>query len=379
MYLYQNDKKYFAQVSEGIEELGAEELSELGAKDIETIHRGIYFTAEKDVLYRINYNTRIISRVLAPLISFQCHNTDKLYERTKKLSWEQFLTKDNSFAIFSSVSESKITHSKYASLKLKDAIVDYFREKYNKRPAVNTRNPDVWFHLHIRNNKAVISTDTSGGSLHRRGYRKEGLEAPMQETLGASIIRLSGWNGEQPLYDPMCGSGTLLAEALMSYCRIPSQYLRRHFGFQQLPDYDDKLWKKVKRASDKKIRDLPQGLISGSDISKKAITVTKNNLKAIPHSDKIELKVMDYEKIYSLKDTVIVINPPYGIRIQTKGSTEDFYKRLGDFFKQNCKNSTAYIYFGERKYIKNIGLRTSFKKPLRNGGIDGRLVKLELY
>jgi putative N6-adenine-specific DNA methylase len=379
MYLYQKDKKYFAQVSEGIEELGAEELSELGAKDIETIHRGIYFTAEKDVLYRINYNTRIISRVLAPLISFQCHNTDKLYERTKKLSWEQFLTKDNSFAIFSSVSESKITHSKYASLKLKDAIVDYFREKYNKRPAVNTRNPDVWFHLHIRNNKAVISTDTSGGSLHRRGYRKEGLEAPMQETLGASIIRLSGWNGEQPLYDPMCGSGTLLAEALMSYCRIPSQYLRRHFGFQQLPDYDDKLWKKVKRASDKKIRDLPQGLISGSDISKKAITVTKNNLKAIPHSDKIELKVMDYEKIYSLKDTVIVINPPYGIRIQTKGSTEDFYKRLGDFFKQNCKNSTAYIYFGERKYIKNIGLRTSFKKPLRNGGIDGRLVKLELY
>lgn len=379
MYLYQKNKRFFAQISEGIEKLGAEELDELGAENIETIHRGIYFTAEKNILYRINYNARIISRVLAPLTTFPCNHTDKLYEKAKKINWEQFLKHSNTFAIFSSVSESRIRHSKYASLRLKDAIADYFREKYGKRPSIDTRNPDVWFHLHIRDDKAVISLDTSGGSLHRRGYRKYGLEAPMQETLGASLIRLSEWNGDKPLYDPMCGSGTLLIEALMNYCRIPALYLRKRFGFQKLPDYDDKQWKKEKSKADKRIRDISPGLISGSDISKKAIETAKMNLKQIPHSDKIKLKIKDFEKLSALENQVIVTNPPYGIRIKTKNKMEEFYKNFGDFLKQKCKGSNAYVYFGERKYIKNIGLRTSFKKALRNGGIDGRLVKLELY
>lgn len=379
MYAYQKNKLFFAQIADGIKELGAQELSELGAREVSPAYRGLYFSADKETLYRINYCSRLASRILAPLISFNCRTNDQLYKKAKEINWTDFLSQEKTFAVFGNVSNSEINNSHYASLRLKDAIVDSFREISGTRPNVNARNPDVWLNIHIRNNRAIISLDTSGGSLHRRGYRKDSQPAPMQETVAAAIIRYTKWNGEVPLYDPMCGSGTLLCEALMHCCHIPSGIFREHFGFKFLPDYDKVLWTKEKKKLDRQIRELPERNISGSDISPKAVEIARINIQNVQHGEKIKLDVLDFRESNGLENGVIITNPPYGIRMGNRQNLDLLYKSLGDFLKQKCKGSTAYIYFGERAFIKHIGLKAAWKKPLKSGGLDGRLVKYELF
>ena len=231
VYQYQKNGRYFAQIADSLKEAGAKELVELGAKDVRPDFSGIHFRADKATLYRINYLTRLLSRCLAPLISINCPDTDTLYEKAKRIEWEDFFTESNTFAVLGNISDSAISHSKYAALRLKDAVVDYFREKTGQRPDVSVRDPDILLNLHIRNDRAVISLDTSGGALHRRGYREETVSAPMQETVAAAIIRFSQWDGSVPLYDPLCGSGTLLCEALMRYSNIPAGIFRNRYGF----------------------------------------------------------------------------------------------------------------------------------------------------
>ncbi len=379
MYEYQKKKRFFAQIAEGITELGAEELSELGAWDISPSYGGIYFNAENETLYRINYSSRLTTRILAPLASFSCRTPELLYENAKKINRGDFISEENTFAVFSNVSNSKITNSHYAALRLKDAVVDLFREKSGKRPSIDSRNPDIWLNLHIRNDQAVISLDTSGGSLHRRGYRKDAVEAPMQETVAAAIIKYSEWDGQAPLYDPMCGSGTLLCEALMHYCRIPSGIFRKHFGFEFLPDFDNLLWTETKEKVDLKIRELPEGHITGSDISPKAVEISRDNIQNLQFGDKIHIETFDFKNLKGLENGIIVTNPPYGIRTGKRPELDLLFKELGDFLKQKCKGSSAYIYFGERELIKKIGLKPTWKKPLKTGGLDGRLVKYELF
>ena len=370
---------FFAQTQDGLEEIGSEELSELGATDIHQAYRGVYFHADQATLYRINYMARHLTRILAPILKFQCHSTDYLYKKAKGVEWSLFFTPEQTFAIDGAVSNSKIRHSQYASLRLKDAIVDYFTESDRRRPSVRRIDPDVWINLHVENDRAVISFDASGGSLHRRGYREETVEAPMQEIVAASIVRLTEWDGSKPLYDPMCGSGTLLIEALMAYCRIPAGFLRKRFGFESLPDFDQASWKKVKKEANDGIRALPPGLISGSDISPQAIDAAKTNAHTIPHGKKIEFRILDFKKIDDLSDKVILCNPPYGIRLGKEDELISFYRELGNFLKRRCKGSTAFIYFGDRKWIPYIGLKPSWKKALKSGGLDGRLAKFEMY
>src|SRR4030042_2078434 len=277
MYQYQNSG-YFAQAPGMMEELCEQELLELGATNTKTAYRGVYFKADKPALYRINYTSRLISRVLAPLMTFHCHNTNVLIKTAEKIRWEEIFSVDKTFAITGSVAKSQITNSLYASQVLKDGIADYFRAKFGKRPNVETVNPDVRFNLHIEKDTAVISLDTSGESLHKRGYRLLAGEAPMQETLAAAIIRISKWGGEKPLLDCMCGSGTILCEALMHYCRIPAQKLRKKFGFFHLPDFNKSAWEKFKDEADSKIRSLPKGIISGRDKSQITVNIAKENL-----------------------------------------------------------------------------------------------------
>jgi putative N6-adenine-specific DNA methylase len=379
MYDYQKNNIFFAQVAEGVKEAAAVELSELGAKNINPAYRGIYFMARREALYRINYSTRLASRVMAPLLSFDCPDPDQLYKKTKQINWTDFISPANTFAVFSNVSNSRITNSHYASLKVKDGIVDSFREKAGDRPDIDARNPDIWLNLHIRNDRAVISIDTSGGSLHRRGYRKGSVSAPMQETVAAAIIRYSEWDGSVPLYDPMCGSGTLISEALMHYCRIPSGILRGKFGFEFLPDFEKHLWARTKKELDCNIRNLPEGYISGSDSSRQAVKISEANLHNLPHGEKVKLETGNFRTGKGLKNGVIITNPPYGIRMKNVKDLNLLYKSLGDFLKQKCTGSTAYIYFGEREFIKKIGLKPAWKKPLKTGGLDGRLVKYELF
>ena len=379
MYEYQRNKLYFAQIADGIKELGAGELSELGARKVSPVYGGIYFNADREALYRINYFTRFASRILAPLASFDCGAPDQLYEKAKQINWPDFISVENTFAVSGNVSNSMINNSHFASLRLKDGIVDSFRELTGKRPDVDSRNPDIWLNLHIRNDKAVISIDTSGGSLHRRGYRKDSVSAPMQETVAATIIRYAEWNGEVPLYDPMCGSGTLLCEALMHCRKIPSAIFREHFGFEFLPDYDVPVWRKVKKELNGQIRDLPEGCIAGSDLSPKAVEISRLNIDNLEHGEKIKLEALDFRKSRGLENGIIITNPPYGIRMGNRRELDLLYKSLGDFLKQKCKGSAAYIYFGDREFIKKIGLKPTWKKPLKTGGLDGRLVKYELF
>ncbi|MBU0991249.1 MAG: class I SAM-dependent RNA methyltransferase [Proteobacteria bacterium] len=379
MYIYQETNDYFAQISDGLEELGADELKTLGASDVKPGFRGIHFTASQEILYRIVYNARLISRVLAPLVSFPCNDTDALYREAKKIKWSDFLSSWFTFAVFSNVSNSNINHSQFASLRLKDAIVDYFREKTGKRPNVDPKNPSVWFNLHIRDDRALISLDVSGGSLHKRGYRKHTVEAPIQETLGAAIIKMSGWDGSVPLIDPMCGSGTLLCEALMHHCMIPSGFLKKQTGVKFLPDYNEKVYKIIVSTSNRKIRSFQDRLIFGYDIAQQAVDAARRNANRIPGGAQIRFEQKNFKHIDKLENSVIVCNPPFGIRLKPSDDMGEFYAAFGDFLKQKCQGSTAYIYFGEREYIKHLGLKTTFKKEMKNGGLDGRLVKVELY
>jgi putative N6-adenine-specific DNA methylase len=379
-YEYQQTRRYFAQVAEGMEQLAAEELSELKAENVRPGYRGLRFEADPATLYTINYTARLISRVLAPIATFHCHSHEYLYRRARNIEWSDFFTADHTFAIFANVSNSKIRHSQYAAQRLKDAVVDYFTEKWKRRPSIDKTDPDLWIGLHIENNRAVLSLDTSGGSLHRRGYREMTMSAVMQETLAAAIIRLSSWDGSVPLYDPMCGTGTLLSEALMHYCRIPAAYLRKSFGFEFLPDFDPPLWKETRERTDRSIRELPRGMIAGSDVSRKAIEISRTNLRNLPYGDKIALQTQDFRTLKDMGKRVIVCDPPYGIRSPgKKEELPDLYRGLGDFLKKECSGSTAYVYFGNRDLMRYVGLKPSRKIPLYAGGLDGRLVKYELY
>jgi putative N6-adenine-specific DNA methylase len=378
-YQYQKDGWYFAQVADGLKEAGAAEIAQLGAEDVRPEFSGIHFRADKSTLYRINYLTRLLSRCLAPLISFACPDTDTLYEKAKHIQWEEFFVPGTTFAVSGNVSDSAISHSKYAALRLKDAVADYFREKTGQRPDVSARNPDIMLNLHIRNDDAVISLDISGGALHRRGYRAETVAAPMQETVAAAVIRFSEWDGSAPLYDPLCGSGALLCEALMHYCRIPAGIFRTRFGFEFLPDFDRAVWQQVKNEADGHIRELPQGLIAGSDVSAEAVGAARTNLMGLHFGSNASVARADFRKLPALEGHVIVTNPPYGIRMGGDDNLAVFYKDLGDFLKQKCKGSSAFVYFGEREYIKRIGLKASWKIPIKAGGLDGRLVKYEMY
>lgn len=379
MFSYQKTNRYFAQIANGLEEVGQKELALLGATEIKEAYRGLYFQADKETLYRINYRSRVCSRVSASLLRFDCHSTKYLYKTALKMPWDELLQKNSKFIISATTSNSYLKHSLYAAQCLKDAIADYFTNKYGIRPSIDKENPDLWLDLHIDKNKANISLNTSGDSLHKRGYRLESVEAPMQESLAAAIIDLSQWDGEKNLIDPMCGSGTLLSEALIKYCRLPAAFARKKFGFMSMPDYDHKIWQRVKEEEDDKIRSLPSGLISGSDQANRAVKAARRNLRVVKFGSKIALQTRRYQEIAEINNAVIICNPPYGIRLNKKSDMGSFMEEFGNFLKRRCTGSTAYIYLGKRELIKKVGLKPSWKKPIMTGGLDGVLAKYELY
>jgi putative N6-adenine-specific DNA methylase len=379
VFAYQKNSRFFATIAEGLEKEGAEELTSLGGIDPEPAYRGIHFNADQETLYRIVYQSRLCSRILAPLLSFDCHSPKYLYKTARTLPWEVLLKKTGSLAVTATVANSSIKHSQYAALCLKDAIVDTFRDKFGSRPDVDRQNPDLLLNLHIDNNRAVISIDASGGALHRRGYRQNTGAAPMQETLAAAIIRSSGWDGTRPLVDPMCGSGTLLCEALMISCRIPAGYLRKRFGFESLPDFDRSKWQDLRREIDREITVLPEGLIRGADISKEAASAARSNLNLLPNGTDVIVKSCSFIDGGPIENSVIVCNPPYGIRIGNREMTAELLKEFGSFLKHNCRGSAVFLYFGQREMLKMIGLKTSLRMPLKNGGLDGVLAKYEMF
>ncbi|WP_035237097.1 THUMP domain-containing class I SAM-dependent RNA methyltransferase [Desulfobacter vibrioformis] len=378
-YIYERESRYFAQVAESVKDLALKEIQDLGGNKARPVFRGIWFEADKSTFYKIVYLSRLVSRVLVPLVEFDCKDKDALYKGARTIRWEEFLTPKKTFSIAANVSESQITHSNFAGLRVKDAIADYFRDRTNRRPSVDTEAPWIMINVHVHKDRAAISIDAGSGPLHKRGYREARVSAPMQETVAAAIIALSGWQGEEPLLDPMCGSGTLLCEALMHYSRIPAQIFREQFGFERLPDFDAREWEAVKAAANEAIRPLPKGLIRGSDIAETSVDATRTNLMGLHHGGQIDVDLADFRQLDTVENAVIVTNPPYGIRMGKDQNMKLFYKDLGRFLKEQCKSCTAYVYFGDPGFIKHVPLAPSWKKNLEIGGLDGKLVKYQLY
>ena len=291
MYDYQHDHTYTAQVADGIEDLALAELQELGATDCVRGFRFVHFKATPQILYRIVYRSRLASRILAPLVRFACPSDQALYDTARDVRWSDFLNPDQTFAIFANVSKSAIDHSQYAGLKFKDAVADWFRDHGGRRPNVDPRDPDLWLHLHIHEDMATISLDVSGGSMHRRGYRVQSVEAPMGETVAAAMIRMSGWDGLSPLIDPMCGSGTILCEAFMHATNLPAGLLRSKFGFARLPDFNSRLWEMEREGAS--VVELTADL-RGGDIDPVAVEATRANLSRLPEGDEVVVGRKDF-------------------------------------------------------------------------------------
>ena len=380
MYDYQKTSLFTAQVADGIEDLALTELAELGATDCTRGFRFVRFRADRQTLYRVVYRARLVSRVLAPLTRFPCLTDKALYIGARDVRWSDFLNPDQTFAVFANVSKSAIGHSQYAGLKLKDAVADWFRDRTGRRPSVDPREPDLWLHLHVHEDTATVSLDVSGGSMHRRGYRARSVDAPMAETVAAAMLRMTGWDGRTPLVDPMCGSGTILCEALMLSSDLPAGLLRGNFGFQRLPDFDPGLWgrERLDPSSVDPETELEADL-RGSDLDPAAVEATRINLSRLPGGEDVVVGRRDFFERLDLAGTTIVCNPPYGIRLGKGDDMGGWFKNFGDHLKRHCQGSTAFVYFGERTLLKHIGLKADWKKPLKNGGLDGRLAKFSLY
>lgn len=378
MFEYQKNNQYIATISNGLETEGAKELAELGAEQTLVNYRTVSFTANPETMMKITVMNRLFSRILAPLARFRCLSDDDLYQNTyRNIEWEQIMSPDDTFSIFANVGNSNITHSHYSALNLKDAIADYFRDKYGKRPDVDRDNPDVEISVGIFKNVAIISLDIGHGALHKRGYRLKGVEAPLKENLAAALVRISGWDGSKPLYDPFCGSGTILAEAGLQYCKMPPASLNTKWGFELLPDFDEAEWENVKTEIRSELRPLPPNLIFGSDIDSRAVRIAQDNLANLPFGDEVTVTQRDF-KSQNIENAMIICNPPYGVRLDEVEKVKLMLGEFGDFLKHKCQGSTAWILVGDIDLVNSIGLKPSRRVEIYNGDIECRFVEIKI-
>ncbi len=371
-----------AKTINGLEGTLAEELKELGAQKIQILKRAVAFEGDKKLMYQANYQLRTAMRILMPIKVVQIKNEDELYKEIYKIDWSQYFTVKETFAIDGVTASKFFTHSKYVALKSKDAIVDQFRDKLGIRPNVNTFNPTVRINVRIFNTTCTISLDTSGDSLHKRGYRVQTLEAPLTEVLAAGMILLTKWKGDSIFIDPMCGSGTLLIEAGMIAKNIPAQKFREGFGFQNWKDYDRRLFNEVKNEAAAKMIDKLQFPIYGFDKDLRAVKYTLINLAEATLADEIEVKRKPFQRLEAPESKegkgIIVMNPPYDERLKEL-DIEDFYSQIGDQLKQQFAGYDAYIISSNIEALKKIGLRPSEKYIVNNGPLECKFQKFEMY
>ncbi len=374
--------KFFATCGKGIEEVLTKELKALRVDNIKTSTGGVYFSGDITTCYKANLWLRSASRVLMELSSFKADTPEKLYGQTKRIPWGELFRINQTFAVFANVRDSKITHSGFTALKVKDAIADTFRMFYGSRPNIDSKDPDVKIFVRLLNDECSINIDTSGDSLHKRGYRTDKNEAPLRETLAAAILLLAGYDGSTPLVDFMCGSGTLPIEAGMIAKNIAPGLKRKNFGFLRLLSYNKRAWLKVITDAETRVRSAAQYPIYASDISKKNIEITKSNARRAEIRDSITITRSDLKNTTKKTTSgIVVINSPYGERLDAVGDEklEELYEAIGDTLKTKYTGYDAYIFTGNLEMIKKVGLKATTKHSLFNGPIDCRLVKYELY
>lgn len=373
-----NNFKMVAKTLFGFEDLLANELIQLGAQEVTTGVRNVSFVGDKGFMYKANLALRTAIKILKPIHTFKVYNEKDLYDQIYKMDWTPYLKPTGTLAVDATINSTVFKHSLFIAQKTKDAIVDKFRNTTGERPNVDLRFPDLKVNVHIDRNTCNISLDTSGESLHKRGYKTATNIAPINEVLAAGLIMLSGWDGQSDFMDPMCGSGTILAEAAMIACNIPPNLMRAEFAFERWQDWDVDLFEKIEASLLNKTRDFHHRII-GYDKAPSAVAKAKENIKNAKLDDFIEIKNEDFFKTQKGGEGKlhIVFNPPYGERLDI--DMENFYKQIGDTLKQNYPNTDAWLITSNLDALKHVGLRPSRKIHLFNAKLEARLVKYEMY
>jgi putative N6-adenine-specific DNA methylase len=374
------NNEFFATAAKGLEEIVANELQSLGLSKVAIEIGGVRFAGDLAASYRANLWLRTANRILMPLNRFHCVSPQQLYDGVRSIPWASYLTPDMTLAVVCNLRDSDLTHSGFAALKTKDAIVDSIRDHCGRRPNVCTGNPDLLVNVHLVRNQCTVSLDTSGTGLDKRGYRLEKGEAPLRETLAAAILALSGWDGTVPLVDPMCGSGTIPIEAALKASSRPPGLTRPRFGFQKWPGYRADIWEEILVEAKDGVRDNGGISINGSDVASKTLKYAQENSVRARVEHLISYKNSNFDAIVPpSKPGVLLINPPYGVRLGEVKALETLYQRIGDVMKQRFTGYTAFILTGNPQLAKNIGLRASQRIVLYNGPIECRLLRYELY
>lgn len=362
----------------GFEPLLAKELKDLGAMDIMPGHRMVSFKGDKGFMYKMNFALRTAIKILKPIYSFKVRNEQDLYDGIYKFDWSTLMTQEQTLAVDVTLSSQNFNHSHYLSMKAKDAIVDQFRNKSGKRPSVDLESPDLRINIHILDEHCTVSLDSSGTSLHQRGYKTATNIAPINEVLAAGLLLFSGWEGQCDFLDPMCGSGTILVEAAMIACNIPANINRKEFAFEKWNDFEPELLDAVKASLMKKTRDF-HFTIKGYDRAPSAVTKAKVNVENAGLEDFIEIEMGDFfvTRKENERHLHILFNPPYGERLDI--DMENFYKDIGDTLKQNYADTDAWFITSNLEALKYVGLKPSKKIVVMNSQLESRLVKYEIY
>ena len=362
----------------GLEEVLSNELKTLGAKDIKFLKRAVSFVGDKGFMYKANYCLRTALRILKPIASFTVSDDHNLYTRIQTIDWSTYLSVNDLLAVSCSLNTDIFNHTQYISQKTKDAIVDQFRAKTGLRPSVDLDNPKIRIHIHIDGNLCTVSLDSSGQPLYKRGYRKSVDLAPLNESLAAGLIIMSGWKPSVPFIDPMCGSGTLAIEAGLMAANVPPGYFRESFGFQKWDDYDAPLFELIAESAIAKINNNHY-TIKCSDASAQVIEKAKLNIKQAGLEDMIQVEVGYFEQLPSPETPVfLVMNPPYGERL-VQEDINALYKNIGSTLKQKYQGSQAWIISSNKEAVNNIGLHHSRRITLFNGALECKFLRYDMY
>ncbi|RZJ28984.1 MAG: class I SAM-dependent RNA methyltransferase [Flavobacterium sp.] len=374
----ENNFKMIAKTFFGFEEILAKELLTLGAQDVQQGTRMVSFRGDKGFMYKANLALRTALKILKPIHQFRAANEDMLYRGILSMDWSKYMTSGHTFVIDSTVHSDYFKHSQFISQKVKDAIVDQFRRETGMRPSIDKDYPDLRINIHIDRENVSVSLDTSGASLHHRGYRTATNIAPINEVLAAGMLLLSGWDGQGDFLDPMCGSGTILAEAAMIACNIPANINRKEFAFEKWNDWDNELFEMINESLLKKVREFHY-TIKGYDKAPSAVMKAKDNIRNANLDEYItieEKNFFDTEK-QTRGPLHMLFNPPYGERIDIE--MERFYREIGDTLKQSYPGTNAWFITANLEALKFVGLKPSRKIKLFNGSLECRLVKYEMY
>ena len=361
----------------GLEEILAKELTDLGAQDVQQGCRMVNFKGDKELMYRANFACRTAIRILKPIKHFKAHNADQVYDAIKEVDWSEYIHDGMTFTVDSIVYSESFSNSRFITYKVKDAIVDQFREKTGKRPGISVATPDIRLNIHISGDDATLSLDSSGESLHHRGYRQEQVEAPLNEVLAAGMIMMTGWKGDTDFIDPMCGSGTLPIEAALIALNIAPGVFRKSFAFEKWDDFDQDLFDEIYN-DDSKEREFTHH-VYGYDIDFKAVNMATNNVKAAGLSQHITIQQQDFKDMNTAPTPCLVVtNPPYGERISTPNLLET-YKMIGNRFKNVFKGSEAWVLSYKEECFHAIGLKPSMKVALYNGSLECEFRKYMMF